>query len=150
MGVLYCYYAADDDQDAARAIVREDGAPSGAGYDQVVVKGIDPMVELATAEALIMGREREEIVADPRRCALVAMVGDGEVAAVSLTDVFRDELARVDASLLPDVAAGWARSPGAFYKAPEPDALAGFLADLAALASRALAGQRHLYCWICP
>ncbi|THA23355.1 hypothetical protein E6W17_41625 [Streptomyces sp. A1547] len=44
MGALFGYYAAADDEDAARAVVRQDGQPMGTGYDSFVVKGVDPVV----------------------------------------------------------------------------------------------------------
>ncbi|MFE2430460.1 hypothetical protein ACFXJ5_27385 [Streptomyces sp. NPDC059373] len=152
VGVLYGYYAAADDRDAVSAVVRADGQPSGTGFDQLVIKGIDPAIELLPAEALVTGRDHDEVTADPRRCALIGMVGDGEVVAVSLTDTFRDELACFDKTLLHDVAVGWARSPQAFYGTPDPDPhiLADFLSDLAGLATRARTAGHRLYCWICP
>lgn len=65
MGVLYGYFAAADDDDAVRAVVRDDGEPSGTGYDQLVIKGIDPVVELAPAEALMTGRSAADVRCDP-------------------------------------------------------------------------------------
>ena len=147
MGVIYGYYAAADDEDAARAVVREDGEPTGTGYDEVAVKGIDPVVDLLRAEMLITGRSAEAVKADPRHGDLIAMVGEGEVVSVTLTDAFRDELARFDKELLHDVAQGWAAS-GDFHQPPEPENLAAFLRDLSGLAERAAARGRRLYCWM--
>jgi hypothetical protein len=149
MGVLYGYYAAADDEDAARAIVREDEQPFGTGYDELVVKGIDPVVDLLPAETLITGRPADEVKADPRHGALIAMVGEGEAVSVSLTDGFRDALAAFDRRLLDDVAVGWVAS-GDFHSPPDPSDLAGFLRALADLADRAEVRGRRLYCWICP
>lgn len=160
MGVLYGYYSAGDDRDAVRAVVRaevhDDGVALAADYDPLVVKGVDPVVELLPAEVLITGRAAEDVQTDPRRGALVGMAGDGEVVAVSLTDTFRDALAAFDPRLLEDVAVGWARTsrtpavPGASRGESDPRALGRFLKDLAALAGRATATGRRLYCWICP
>lgn len=149
MGVLFDYYAATDDQHATRAIVREDGAPSGTGYDEFVVKSIDPVVQLVPAEALVTGRPADATAADTRHGRLVAMVADGEVVSVALTDVFRDAPARFDDDLLDDVAKGWVASD-VFWRTPEPDDLADFFRQLAGLAQRAVADGSHLYCWICP
>lgn len=149
MGVLFGYYAAADDHHASRAVVREDDEPTGTGYDELVVKGVDPVVDLLPAEVLVTGLAAEEITADPRRGRLVAMVGDGEVVSVALTDVFRDRLATLERELLDDVARGWAAS-GEFSTPPDPDDLAGFLHRLAGLADRAVTRGHHLYCWICP
>ncbi|MFE7167280.1 hypothetical protein [Streptomyces sp. NPDC057616] len=149
MGVLYGYYAAADDEHAARAVVREDGEPLGTGFDELVVKGIDPVVDLLPAETLITGRPADEVKADPRHGSLIAMVGEGEAVSVSLTDAFRDALAAFDRRLLEDVAVGWVAS-GDFATPPDPSDLAGFLRGLADLADRATARGHRLYCWICP
>jgi hypothetical protein len=148
MGVLYGYYAATDDEHAVRAVVREDGEPLGTGYDELVVKGIDPVVDLLPAETLITGRAADEVKADPRHGALIAMVGDGEAVGVSLTDGFRDALAAFDRRLLEDVAVGWA-STGDFPSPPDPADLSRFLRALADLADRAAVRDQRLYCWIC-
>lgn len=148
MGVIYGYYAAADDAHAAGAIVREDDEPFGAGYDEVEVKGIDPMVDLLPAETLITGRSAEAVKADPRHVELIAMVGEGEVVSVSLTDTFRDALASFDRALLDAVAEGWATA-GDFSTPPNPSDLADFLRRLSDLAERAVGRGYRLYCWIC-
>ncbi|MFJ4845959.1 hypothetical protein [Streptomyces sp. NPDC088733] len=160
MGALYGYYSAGDDRDAVRAVLRaevhDDGAALAPDYDQLVVEGVDPVLELLPAEVLITGRAPEDVQTDPRRGALVGMAGDGGVVAVSLTDTFRDALAAFDPRLLEDVAVGWARTsrtpavPGASRAELDPRALGVFLKDLAALAGRARSTGRRLYCWICP
>ncbi|MEU0073673.1 hypothetical protein ABZ027_29615 [Streptomyces sp. NPDC006332] len=152
MGVLYGYYRAADDQDAGRAVVREDEEPSGTGYDQFVLKGIDPVVNLLPAESLITGRSQDAVKADPRHGHLVAMVGNGEIVSVSLTDTLRDALVSFDRTLFDAVAQGWAVSD-AFSYPPDKEAvedLTSFLRQLADLAQRATGKGHHLYCWISP
>ncbi|MFI0406267.1 hypothetical protein [Actinomadura sp. 3N508] len=150
MGVLYGYFAAADDDDAVRAIVRDDGEPSGTGYDQLVIKGIDPVVELAPAEALLTGRPEDELKSDPRHGGLVGMLGEGEVVVVSLTDPLRDALAAAQPASLREVATAWANTDDAFYYPADPDDLTDFLEQLSGLASRAMARGARLYCWMCP
>ncbi|MFG2339165.1 hypothetical protein [Streptomyces yangpuensis] len=128
---------------------RDDGELSGTGYDRLVVKGMDPVVELLPAEVLLTGRSAEAVEADPRHGGLIATVGDGEVIGVSLTDVLRDSLASAGPARLGAVAADWSRS-AVFTTPPDPEALAGFLDALSALARRAVAHDRRLYCRICP
>jgi hypothetical protein len=149
MGVLFGYYAAADDDDAGRAVIREDDEPTGTGYDQFVVKGMDPVDDLLPAEVLISGRSADTVKVDPRHGHLIAMLADGEVFSVSLTDVFRDSLASFHTDLLGDIAREWSVSD-AFSTPPNPDGLASFLENLAALACRAVARNQRLYCWICP
>ncbi|MES5824525.1 hypothetical protein [Streptomyces sp. RG80] len=147
MGALFGYYAAADDEDAVRAVVREDGQPMGTGYDSFVVKGVDPVVELLPAEVLITGRDPGVIEADPRHGHLVGMVGSGEVVSLSLTDSFCDSLAHFDQEQLGEVARGWSAS-GVFNAQSDLSGPTGFLEDLAALAQRAAARGHRMYCWI--
>ncbi|MGW4825795.1 hypothetical protein ACWEP4_44890 [Streptomyces sp. NPDC004227] len=147
MGALFGYYVAADDEDAVRAVVREDGQPMGTGYDSFVVKGVDPVVELLPAEVLVTGRTADAVEADPRHGHLVGMVGDGEVVTLSLTDSFRDSLARFDRKQLGEVARGWSAS-SVFSAQSELSGLTGFLEGLAALAERALVRGHRLYCWV--
>ncbi|MFG3118737.1 hypothetical protein ACGF4C_30740 [Streptomyces sp. NPDC048197] len=149
MGVLYGYYAAADDEEAARAVLRDGDRPTGGDDDELVVKGVDPADDLLLAESLITGTAAKALLTTPRRCSLIPVRGGGEVVAVTLTDDFRDALASFDAALLPDVAQGWAAA-GDFFTPPDPDSLARFLTGLAALARRAVSRGQHLYCWICP
>ncbi|MFJ3881015.1 hypothetical protein ACIPW5_26675 [Streptomyces sp. NPDC090077] len=147
MGVLFGYYAAADDADAARAVVLEDGQPTETEYDSFVVKGVDPVVALLPAEALITGRTPDSVKTDPRHGHLAGMAGDGEIVTLSLTDSLRDSLARSDRGQLADVARAWSASD-AFGTPPDLSGLIGFLEDLAALAKRACARGHRLYCWI--
>ncbi|MFJ2562653.1 hypothetical protein ACIO02_06540 [Streptomyces sp. NPDC087568] len=147
MGAFFGYYAAADDEDAVRAVVREDGQPMGTGYDSFVVKDVDPVVELLPAEVLVTGRTADAVEADPRHGYLVGMVGDGEVFTLSLTDSFRDSLARFDRKQLDEAARGWSAS-SVFSSQSDLSGLTGFMEDLAALAERALVRGYRLYCWI--
>ncbi|MFF2792603.1 hypothetical protein ACFVT6_38655 [Streptomyces sp. NPDC058049] len=147
MGALFGYYAAAEDEDAVRAVVRADGHPMGTGYDSFVVKGVDPVVELLPAEVLVTGRTADAIEADPRHGNLVGMVGAGEVVTLSLTEFFRDSLAHFDRKQLGEVARGWSAS-SVFTTPPDLSGLTGFLEDLAALAERAFGRDHRLYCWI--
>ncbi|MFD7641530.1 hypothetical protein ACFV4P_12835 [Kitasatospora sp. NPDC059795] len=150
MGVLFGYFAAADDDDALGAIVRDDDEPFGAGYDGTEVKGIDPIVTLGPAEELLTGRSDAELRADRRRGALVGMIEDGEVVVLALSDVFRDALARRGDEALREVAERWAAAEEAFHGPADPDELARFLGELAAIAVRSTARGAHLYCWVCP
>ncbi|MEV0093725.1 hypothetical protein [Streptomyces sp. NPDC050738] len=147
MGVLYGYFAAADDDDAVRAVVREDDAPIATGYDGFDVNAMDPVVALLPAEVLITGRAAEVTEADPRHGHLIAMIGEGEVLCLSLTDALRDALAAADRAALHGVARVWAGSD-VFDTPPDPDGLAGFLGQAADLARRAVEQRHRLYSWI--
>ncbi|KDN80973.1 hypothetical protein [Kitasatospora cheerisanensis] len=150
MGALFGYFAAADDDDALGAVVRDDDEPFGTGYDGTVVKGLDPVVALGPAEELLTGRSAAELRADPRCGGLVGTSEDGEALVLSLSDALRDALARCGDAAPAEVAARWAATDGLFPGVPDPEHLADFLRELAALAARAAARGGRLYCWVCP
>ncbi|MFD8597599.1 hypothetical protein ACFV1L_21610 [Kitasatospora sp. NPDC059646] len=149
MGALFGYFAAADDDDALRAVVRDDEL-FGAEYDETVVKGLDPLLALGRAEELLTGRSALELRADPRCGGLVGTAEDGEVLVLSLSDALRDAAARSAEDTLSGVAARWAATEGLFHDPADPEHLVEFLRELAALASRATARGARLYCWVCP
>ena len=136
MGVLFDYFAADSDQDAAAVIDRVGGpgsqqvlAPRPAKsrwglfgrkdattelasdaqlpvHDTVSGKGIDPVVQLGKLEALLTGRPYAEVVDDPRSGHALEIRDGGERVVCTLTDSL-------------------------------------------ALARRAEANRHRLYCWVC-
>ncbi|MFF3617409.1 hypothetical protein [Streptomyces sp. NPDC002580] len=148
MGVIYGYFAAADDDDAVRAVIREGDEPTATGYDGFDVNGMDPTLDLLPAEVILSGRSAETIQADPRHGQLLATAEEGQLVCLSLTDALRDALADVDQGSLHDVARAWAASE-VFPTPPDPDGLAEFLEQAADLASRAVERGHRLYCWIC-
>ncbi|MEV6549183.1 hypothetical protein AB0M57_10780 [Streptomyces sp. NPDC051597] len=147
MGVIYGYFAAADDDDAVRAVVREDGEPTATGYDGFDVNGMDPTTDLLPAEAALTGRSAETVQGDPRHGHLLASIDEGELLCLTLTDSLRDALADADQSLLREVAREWATSD-VFWTPLDPESLTEFLTQTADLASRAVARGQRLYCWI--
>ncbi|MGW2787632.1 hypothetical protein ACWC3X_41660 [Streptomyces populi] len=148
MGVIHGYFAAADDDDAVRAVVREDGESTATGYDGFDVNGMDPTVDLFPAEVILSGRSAETVRADPRHGHLIAMADEGQLLCLSLTDALRDALAAADHGSLYDVARAWAASD-VFPAPPDPDGLAEFLGQAVGLAGRAVERGHRLYCWIC-
>ncbi|MEU6324333.1 hypothetical protein [Streptomyces sp. NPDC047009] len=148
MGVLFGYFAAADDDDAVRAVVRDDDEPTATGYDGFDVNAMDPTLDLLPAEVLLTGRTAEAVQADPRRGHLVALIEDGQLVCLSLTDALRDALAVADRASLRGIALDWAASD-VFSTPPDPDGLAEFLDRAADLAGRAVERGHRLYCWIC-
>ncbi|GGU33303.1 hypothetical protein [Streptomyces violascens] len=148
MGVIYGYFAAADDDDAVRAVVRDDDEPTATGYDGFDVNAADPTTDLLPAEVILTGRSAETIQADPRHGHLLAVVDEGELLCLTLTDALRDALAVADRGSLAGVAQEWAVSD-VFPAPPDPDGLAEFLNRVADLASRAVERGHRLYCWIC-
>ncbi|MFG3123288.1 hypothetical protein ACGFYO_14900 [Streptomyces sp. NPDC048201] len=147
MGVLFGYFTAADDAEAARAVVRDDDQAAATGHDGFDVNAMDPTSDLVPAEALLTGRSAEAVRTDPRNGHLIAMTDDGQRMCLSLTDTLRDALAEADRASLRRIALEWAASD-AFPSPPDPDGLAEFLDRAADLSRGALARGHRLYCWI--
>lgn len=180
VGVLFDYFAAASDEEAAAVIDRVGGpgsqatrasAPTeskrgifgrkrqpsepaiGTDPDLVVhrtvsVKGIDPVVQLGTLEALLTGRPYDDVVEDPRSGHDVATRDGGERLVVALTDSLTSALTGATDEVLDRVAVPWSETEE-FVNAAEPSDLAEFLKALAALAREADTSGQRLYCWVC-
>lgn len=141
MGVLCDYFAAASDGEAAAVI----DATGGPGAGSLHGNGIDPVVQMGTLEELLTGRDFEEI-----------LDGDGEVIAdrdggqrlvVRLSTDVTEALAGASDERLAEVAVPWSQTEE-FWGEGDPDVLAGFLRDLAALARDARGRGQRLYCMV--
>jgi hypothetical protein len=147
MGNLYEYFAASDDA-AAAAVVH--GGAQAAGLDSLGgLKGADPVILLATLEALLRGVDYEVVSTTPRHCDLLAESSEDGPWVVTLTDTLRDALAGASEATLSEVAVPWSKADE--FRDGPPDLvalLADFLGRLAALARTAAARDDSLYCWM--
>jgi hypothetical protein len=168
MGVLFDYFSAVSDQAAASAISRPGGpgtpppgprhrgwprgrqadTPAEAPFDTISVKGIDPLVQLGTLEALLTGRDYEQIVAGPRAGHVIANQDGGERLVVTLTDELQTALADADDAQLASVAVPWSQTDE-FSGQGDPQVLASLLHELTELARRARIKKERMYCWVC-
>ncbi|MGU3644840.1 hypothetical protein ACLBXX_07700 [Microbacterium sp. C23T] len=178
MGVMFDYFAAPNDEEAAATIDRPGGpaqpevvpqasparrtlfgrrrpaivsasdSASAVVYDTVSVKGIDPVVQLGTLEGLLTGRTFDDVLADPRTGHDLAIRDGGELLVVTINDAVSAALGTADEGTLEQVAGPWSQTEE-FWGRGDPTELAGFLKDLAGLARRAQASGDRLYCWIC-
>jgi hypothetical protein len=140
MGVLFDYFSAPSDEEAATVINR---GPSSV-FDTFQTKGIDPIVMLGRLEALLTGREYLDVT----HGKTVAVEDDGERVVKALTDSISAALADADNDRLAAVAVPWSRIEE-FWGHGDPKALASWLSELAALSRRARERSERLYCWIC-
>ncbi|OLZ59885.1 hypothetical protein [Amycolatopsis keratiniphila] len=145
MGVLFDYFAAPDN-DAAAATIDLVGGPTEAALPTVQLKGVDPFVQLGTAESLLTGVDYDTVIA--RDLAPVAMADEGARLVVPLTEELSTALSDADAERLREVAEPWSRTEEFGGQADRAD-LAALLADLAELARGAESRGDRLYCWVC-
>jgi hypothetical protein len=162
MGVLFDYFSAGSDKAAASTIDRlggpgaspagpsgaQAGALEGAPFDTVPLKGIDPLVQLGTLEALLTGRDYELIVAGSRAGHPLAVRDGGACMVVTLTDELQAVLAESDHDQLAIAAEPWSRTEE-FWGRGDPEVLADVLRELAELARRAHGRDERMYCWVC-
>jgi hypothetical protein len=150
VGVLFHYFAASSDEVAAGVIDLLGGPVTGAGrsFDTVSGNGIDPVVQMGTLEALLTGREFDEIVRGRGAGTVVVSRDGGQRLVVTLTGELQSALSQADDARLAAIAVPWSQTDELFGQG-DPDALAALLGELAGLARRATTRGEHLYCWVC-
>ncbi|WP_163543497.1 hypothetical protein [Occultella kanbiaonis] len=146
MSVIFDYFAAKSDREAAAVIGREGGPASE--HEVVQSPGIDPVVRLGKLEEILTGRPYGDIAQDPRIAQPVALQNEGQRVVVGLTDGIAAGLASATQASLALAAITWADTEE-FWGMTAPEDLIPFLTDLSALARTARADDSRLYCWIC-
>ena len=112
-------------------------------------KGIDPLVQMGTLEALLTGEHYDVIVSRPRAGQQVAAKNSQEGPwVVTLTDELQAALAAAPRDQIAAVAAPWWETEE-FRGQGDPESLAEFLVELANLARQANQRGERLYCWMC-
>lgn len=148
MGLLCDYFAAPSDEVAAAVIDAVDGpAAADPALEALELKGVDPVVQMGTLEALLTGVPYDEVSGAPRQGDAVAVRDGGEVVVVTLTDSLQAALAAADASRVAQVARDWSRTEE-FWGAVDVDWLTERLGALSALARNASRRGDRLYCWM--
>jgi hypothetical protein len=136
------------DRDAMRRFMMPKVRLSEHGLHVLSVKGIDPVVELGSLEALLTGTPYDDIVARDRHGSDVADADDGERLVLTLSDEFQHALNAADDEQLTAVATPWSQTEE-FLGHGEPEVLAHFIRQLAHLARHATSTNSRLYCWVC-
>jgi hypothetical protein len=143
MGVLTDYFIAGSDAEAAGAL-NAVGGPEQAGLTTLQLKGVDPVVNLATLEGILTGADPMVIIgegADP-----VADGGSDGPWILRVRPTLVTALRAADAGKLPDVAADWAATEE--YEGTDPKDLLDVLHDLGRLANQSRDENKSLYCWM--
>jgi hypothetical protein len=137
------------DREAIRLATRPKARMSDSGVLVLETKGIDPLVQMGTLEALLTGGQYDVIVSRPRAGQQVAARHSQEGPwVVTLTDELQAALAVAPRDQIAAVAAPWSETEE-FRGQGDPEILAEFLLELAGLARQASRRGERLYCWIC-
>jgi hypothetical protein len=142
MGVLTDYFIAGSDAEAA-ATLKATGGPEHVGLVTTQLKGVDPVVNLATLEEILTGTDSMAIISegeDP-----VADGGSDGPWVLRVRPSLVAALTATDPGKLPDVAADWAATEE--YVGTDPKELLGVLHDLGRMAKQSLDENKRLYCW---
>lgn len=118
------------------------------GLEVLSVKGIDPVVHMATLENLLTGTGTEVVFSGERSGKSVAVRDEGERLVLTLTDELQAALSAATEEQLGAAASSWSRTDEDWGRA-EPDVLAHFLRQLSLLARHATSANARLYCWVC-
>lgn len=146
MGILCDYFIAAGDEEAALTATWPGGpSDSPAALPTIDLKGLDPIVPMATLESMIAGGDPVELVT----ANAGALVTDpqGEVWVYRLSDALTDALAGASPDRLRQVAEPWSRTEELAGRR-NPGELAQDLGELADLAKQARSSGGALYCWM--
>jgi hypothetical protein len=136
------------DHEAIRLAMRPKVRMSDSGVLVLETKGIDPLVQMGTLEALLTGEQYDVVVSRPRAGQQVAERSQEGPWVVTLTDELQAALAAAPRDQIVAVAAPWLETEE-FRGQGDPEILAEFLLELADLARQANRRGERLYCWIC-
>jgi len=136
------------DREAIRRATRPRVRMSNSGVLVLETKGIDPLVQMGTLEALLTGEQYDVVVSRPRAGQQVAERSQEGPWVVTLTDELQAALAAAPRDQIVAVAAPWWETEE-FHGQGNPEILAEFLLELADLARQASRRGERLYCWIC-
>jgi hypothetical protein len=135
------------DREAIRLAMRPKVRMSASGVLVLAVKGIDPVVQMGTLEALLTGEQYDVVAGRPRAGHRVAEHGESRWV-VTLTDELQTVLAAAPPDQIADVAIPWSQTEE-FDDQGDPEILAEYVLELAELARQADRRGERLYCWIC-
>ena len=143
MGILTDYFVAGSDTEAAGTL-KVTGGPEQAGLATVQLKGVDPVVNLATLESILTGTDPTGIIGEGEEP--VADGGSDGPWILRVRQSLVTALIAADPGKLPDVAADWAATEE--YEGTDPKELLDVLRDLGRFARQSLDENKSLYCWM--
>ena len=143
MGILTDYFIAGSDAEAAGAL-NATGGPEQGGLATLQLKGVDPVVNLATLDSILTGADPMGIIGEGQDP--VADGGSDGPWILRVRPSLVAALSAADQSKLPDVAIDWAATEE--YEGTDPKDLLDVLNDLGRMAKQSLDENKSLYCWM--
>ncbi|MFE7711773.1 hypothetical protein ACFU6I_39835 [Streptomyces sp. NPDC057486] len=142
-----CDYFSAPDDDAAIRVLDQPGGPDTSEFDVVPLKGIDPVVTMASLEAILTGCTYDEASRVPRAGRLLSSPDHESAFIISLSDTLQEALASAAHDGLAEAAHAWAETDEVQAYGITADTAREVLALLSGLAGRAGSACRRLYCW---
>ena len=148
MGILTDYFVAPSDEAAAEVL---SSGPSGvADLPALQMKGLEPVVVMGSLEAILTGRDYDEVSENPRQGFMFSYDDDGERSVTALTNELRDALATSAESRLREAGVELAATEELMALDDEDvKAVVDGVLELAALARIARDRGEGMYCWMC-
>ncbi|MGW4033136.1 hypothetical protein ACWEFL_28225 [Streptomyces sp. NPDC004838] len=142
-----CEYFSASDDDAAVRVLDQLGGPDTSGFDVVSLKGVDPVVTMASLEAILTGCTYVEASGRPRAGRLLSSPDHESAFVLSVSDTLQEALASAAHDDLAGAAGAWAETDEMQAYGFTADTAREVLVLLSGLAGRAGSGSRRLYCW---
>ncbi len=147
MGVIYDYFAAPSDADAAALIDRLD--PDADDSDIIVLpSSIDPVLHLGKLESLLIHGNTDVDLTHERFGKTLAELDGGAVVVSAVPDELQQAVAAASEDRIDEIAEVWSEIEE-FGGGADPTDLAQFLDELADLARMANRTGQLLYCRVC-
>ena len=148
MGIFTDYFVAPSDEVAAAVLAS--GPADVPGLPVLQMKGMEPIVIMGSLEAILTGRDFDEVCDNPRQGLMLVYEADGGTSVTALTDELRDALASSDENRLRAAGAELAATEEvAAADGEDVEAVVDGVLELAALARTARERGEGMYCWLC-
>jgi len=139
MGIACDYFSASSDDAAAQFV------GSGPVDGSIDGNGIDPIVQMATLEEELTGRNADEII-DAEANNVVAEQHDGEVIVVRLSESLVAAMVASSEQKLLAAVVPWSQTDEFAHWQDRAGDIARFLEELSRLAVQAVEKRETLYC----
>ena len=119
--------------------------PQSAGFATLDAKSFDPVVTMASLEAILIGGDTVQVI-QANRDPLVSQAGEQGPWLVRIRHSLTTALCEADEARLQSAADSWARTEE--LRGSDAKGLYAFLLSFAQLSRRAKANGESVYCWM--